>query len=66
MNPVQNYMLNTLGVGTSEAIQLEALRVQPIDFSNVPAPQVINGVIQTDLPHLPNNSPTGSYFIPKE
>ncbi len=66
MNPVQNYMLNTLGVGTPESSQSLALKPAAMDYSNVPAPQVINGVIQTDLPHLPNNSPTGSYFIPKE
>jgi hypothetical protein len=65
MNPVQSYML-TLGIGTPEASQSLALKPSPMDFSNVPAPQIVNGVIQTDLPHLPNNSPTGSYFIPRE
>ena len=60
MNPVQNYMLNVLGIGTPEATQSLVLKVQPMDVVNV-----VNGVIQTDLPHL-RHAYTGSYFVPAD
>jgi hypothetical protein len=60
MNPVQDYMLNVLKVGTPEASQSLALKVQPMDVVNI-----VNGVIQTDLPHQPNYYSTGSYFDPQ-
>ena len=65
-NPVQAYMLNVLGVGTTEAVQTLALKPLPMDFSNVPAPQMVNGVIQTDLPHQPIGYSSGSYFDPAD
>jgi hypothetical protein len=54
-------MLNVLGIGTPEASQSLALKVQPMDVVNI-----VNGVIQTDLPHQPNIYSTGSYFDPQE
>jgi hypothetical protein len=64
-NPTQAYMLGR-GIGTSYALQTLALKPKPMDFSNVPAPQIVNGVIQTDLPHQSGNYPTGSYFDPAD
>ena len=65
-NPTQAYMLNVLGIGTTDAAQTLALKPKPMDFTNVPSPQMVNGVIQTDLPHQPGNYSTGSYFDPAE
>lgn len=60
MNPVQSYMLNVLGIGTPVASQSLALKPLPMDVVNI-----VNGVIQTDLPHQPNSYSTGSYFNPQ-
>ena len=60
MNPVQNYMVKTLGIGTPEISQSFALQPQPMDVVNI-----VNGVIQTKLPHQPNGYSTGSYFDPQ-
>jgi len=60
MNQTQAYMLKTLGIGTPEASQSLALKPQPMDVVNI-----VNGVIQTDLPHQPNGYSTGSYFDPQ-
>ena len=60
MNPTQTYMLRTLGIGTPEALQTLALKPLPMDVVNI-----VNGVIQTDLPHQPNGYSTGSYFDPQ-
>ena len=65
MNPTQGYMLNKLGIGTPEVSQSFALKPLPMEFSRVPAPQVVNGVIQTDSPHQQNGYSTGSYFDPQ-
>lgn len=53
-------MTRTLGIGTPEASQSLALKVQPMDVVNI-----VNGVIQTILPHQPNGYSTGSYFDPQ-
>ena len=55
MNSTQTYMLRTLGVGTTEVVQTKALQPLPMDVVNI-----VNGVIQTDLPHQPNGYSTGS------
>ena len=65
MNATQYYMTKA-GYGTPESSQSLALKPQPMDFSQVPAPQIVNGVIQTDLPHQPSGYSTGSYFDPQE
>lgn len=56
-------MQYSASIGTSDAIQQSRLNPQPMDTSRIPN-QVINGVIQTDLPHQPRNYSTGSYFDP--
>ncbi len=65
MNPVQIWMQYSASIGTSDAIQQSRLDPHPMDTSEIPISlQVVNGVIQTDLPHQPGFNLTSSFFDP--
>ncbi len=52
-NPVQEYMVTVLGVGTTEATQVAYRKFPPAAQPTVDVLRSVNGVPQTILPHPP-------------